>query len=171
MKNYWNCHLSKKLNAQEAEDKNKHCARNVQVMRPRASNYASTNSKRPYSTALDQAPSNNFCQPVNLLAQEGGSSSRTQIPTPMPMLCNIGDGQNQMFQAEHDESNKNVPSVEEEDINDGINMGDIPMEGLPFKGVGEYDKDDDADDDGVHNHNKWEWDDSIFGDVDLWTHC
>lgn len=165
MKNYWNCHLSKKLNAQETEDKNKHW--NVQVMRPRASNYASTSAKRPYSTTLDQSPSDNFCQPVNLLAQEGGSNSSTQIPMPMPMLCNIGDGQNQMFQAEHDESNKNVPSVEEEHINDGINMGDFPMEGLPFKGVREYD----ADDDGVHNHNKWEWDDSILGDVDLWTHC
>lgn len=90
---------------------------------------------------------------------------------PMPMPCYIGDGQNQMFQAEHDESNKNVPSVEEEDINDGINMGDFPMEGLPFKGVREHDQDDDADDDGVPNHNKWEWDDSILGDVDLWTHC
>lgn len=44
VKNYWNCHLSKKLNAIEAEDKE--ISRDVQVIRPQPRNIGSSSMKR-----------------------------------------------------------------------------------------------------------------------------
>ncbi|ESW12445.1 hypothetical protein PHAVU_008G113300 [Phaseolus vulgaris] len=44
VKNYWNCHLSKRLNALEAEDKP--VSRDVQVIRPQARNIGSSSVKR-----------------------------------------------------------------------------------------------------------------------------
>ncbi|PQQ21191.1 uncharacterized protein Pyn_24127 [Prunus yedoensis var. nudiflora] len=84
VKNYWNCHLSKKLNAQETEDKNKHW--NVQVMRPRASNYASTSSKRPYSTTLDQSPSISARFIMAYIPPHKRHSKETERPLPTPEL-------------------------------------------------------------------------------------
>lgn len=45
MKNYWNCHLSKKLNAQEASE-DKELSKDVQIIRPQARNIGSTSMKR-----------------------------------------------------------------------------------------------------------------------------
>ncbi|KAJ1378741.1 SANT/Myb domain [Sesbania bispinosa] len=45
VKNYWNCHLSKKLNALEAED-NGQITKDVQVIRPQPRNIGSSSVKR-----------------------------------------------------------------------------------------------------------------------------
>ncbi|XP_027188318.1 transcription factor MYB90-like [Cicer arietinum] len=45
VKNYWNCHLSKKLNAQEASE-DKELSKDVQIIRPQARNIGSTSMKR-----------------------------------------------------------------------------------------------------------------------------
>lgn len=77
----------------------------------------------------------------------------------MPKLCNFnGNGQNnnQIF-----ETNKNN-SI-------GINASDYPMDDdlPPFdQQVKEYHQ---GSDDGDQVNGKWEWDDSIFADMDLWT--
>ncbi|TQD88726.1 hypothetical protein C1H46_025737 [Malus baccata] len=163
VKNYWNCHLSKRLNAQQDHQseyhiKNKHDAvRNinkninngVKVIRSQASNSAGTSSsKRP-----SYAPTPH--QPVNVFVQEEGSSTG-----PKPKLCNFnGNGQNnnQIF-----ENNNNSNST-------GINASDYPMDDdlPPFdQQVKEYHQ---GGDHGDQVNRKWEWDDSIFADMDLWT--
>ncbi|KAM1160678.1 hypothetical protein FF1_033709 [Malus domestica] len=129
VKNYWNCHLSKRLNAQQDHQ-------------------STSSSKRP-----SYAPTPH--QPVNVFVQEEGSSTG-----PKPKLCNFnGNGQNnnQIF-----ENNNNNNST-------GINASDYPMDDdlPPFdQQVKEYHQ---GGDDGDQVNRKWEWDDSIFADMDLWT--
>lgn len=47
VKNYWNCHLSKKLNAQETEQNNKNDGNMVNVTRPQPRNIEKSCSRRP----------------------------------------------------------------------------------------------------------------------------
>ncbi|KAB2621329.1 myb-related protein 308-like [Pyrus ussuriensis x Pyrus communis] len=126
VKNYWNCHLSKRLNAQQDHQ-------------------STSSSKRP-----SYAPTPH--QPVIVFVQDEGSSTG-----PMPKLCNFnGNGQNnnQIF-----ENNNST----------GINASHHPMDDdlRPFdQQVKEYHQ---GSDDGDQVNRKWEWDDSIFADMDLWT--
>ncbi|XP_048429183.1 transcription factor MYB1 isoform X2 [Pyrus x bretschneideri] len=126
VKNYWNCHLSKRLNAQQDHQ-------------------STSSSKRP-----SYAPTPH--QPVIVFVQDEGSSTG-----PMPKLCNFnGNGQNnnQIF-----ENNNST----------GINASHHPMDDdlPPFdQQVKEYHQ---GSDDGDQVNRKWEWDDSIFADMDLWT--
>ncbi|KAM5561802.1 transcription factor MYB8-like [Rosa sericea] len=153
VKNYWNCHLSKKINAQETygdHQKINHARNNtVQVIRRQPSKYASSNSKRPMisSTLEDQT-----CQALE-------ESSRASVA----MLCNIDKDQGQISQIVEREDSNNL-CVEEEHEGNNDFMGDLGMVDLDqFEQVIEqYDQE-------VNNKNKkWEWDDSIL-DMDLWV--
>ena len=48
VKNYWNCHLTKKLNAQETEEEDQN-AINVEIIRPQPRSIATTGSMKPRS--------------------------------------------------------------------------------------------------------------------------
>lgn len=67
VKNYWNCHLSKKLNALEAEDTQMN--RNVEVIRPQPRNIGSSSVKR---RSQSESPTDQGAQ-----QQESGISSLT----------------------------------------------------------------------------------------------
>lgn len=146
MKNYWNCHLSKKLNAQETDDhqaKINHARNNnVQVIRPQPSKYASSNSKRP---KINSTPEDQTCQ---ALEEDSSSSS-------MAMLCNIDKDQGQQI--------SNNPCVEEKHDGNNDFMGDLAMVDLDqFEQViDQYDQEID--------NNKWVWDDYSILDMDLWS--
>ncbi|XP_004302122.1 PREDICTED: transcription factor MYB90-like [Fragaria vesca subsp. vesca] len=150
VKNYWNCHLSKKLNAQEPHDDHQKInhASNVQVIRPQPSKYASSNSKRPMiSSTLEDQP----CQAL----EESNRSSKA-------ILCSIDRDQGQIGQiVEREDSNNPCVKEEQEGNNDFI--GDFGMVDLDqFEQVIEQ-----YDQEVNNNNNKWEWDDSIL-DMDLW---
>lgn len=46
VKNYWNCHLSKKLNALEADQDGSQLSKDVQIIRPQPRTIASSSSKK-----------------------------------------------------------------------------------------------------------------------------
>ncbi|TKY65939.1 Transcription factor MYB113 [Spatholobus suberectus] len=81
VKNYWNCHLSKKLNALEAEDRQ--VTRDVQVIRPRPGKIGSSSVKR---RDQGESPTDNGVQ------QESSMSS----------LTFDADGQNHMLETQQD---------------------------------------------------------------------
>ncbi|KAL2336503.1 hypothetical protein Fmac_010949 [Flemingia macrophylla] len=83
VKNYWNCHLSKKLNALEAEDRQ--MAKDVQVTRPQTRNVGSSSGKRS-----DQKQSLSEKE----VQQESSMSSLT--------FDVDADGHNQMLESQHD---------------------------------------------------------------------
>ncbi|MQL41443.1 hypothetical protein EI012_26405, partial [Escherichia coli] len=68
VKNYWNCHLSKKLNALETEDTQ--MTRNVEVIRPQPRNIGSSSVKR---RSQSESPTDQGVQQL----QESGISSLT----------------------------------------------------------------------------------------------
>ncbi|WVZ04972.1 hypothetical protein V8G54_018318 [Vigna mungo] len=81
VKNYWNCHLSKRLNAQEAEDKGG--SRDVEVIRPQARNMGSSSVKRR---------SEGVPQREKAVEQESSMSS----------LTFDADGQNQVVESQEE---------------------------------------------------------------------
>ncbi|KAK7339756.1 hypothetical protein VNO77_20438 [Canavalia gladiata] len=81
VKNYWNCHLSKKLNAVEAEDRE--IARDVQVIRPQPRNIGSSSVKRK---SQSESPTDQGVQ------QDSGLSS----------LTFEADGQNHMLESQQE---------------------------------------------------------------------
>lgn len=62
VKNYWNCHLSKKLNAQEAED-HRELTKDVQVIRPQPRNIGSSSMKR---MSQSESPTDQGVQQENI---------------------------------------------------------------------------------------------------------
>ncbi|XP_061356461.1 transcription factor MYB113-like [Gastrolobium bilobum] len=98
VKNYWNCHLSKKLNALEAEDRE--ITRDVQVIRSQPRNIGSSSVKR----SQVETPTDKVVQ------QESGVSS----------LTFDADGQSHMLESQHD----NIYSCLDQQ---GI-VGDLPMD-------------------------------------------
>lgn len=83
VKNYWNCHLSKRLNALEAEDRP--ITRDVQVIRPQPRNIGSSSVKRrggQNESATDKG-----------VQQESSMSSLT---------FDASDGQNHMLESQQD---------------------------------------------------------------------
>ncbi|RDX66680.1 Transcription factor MYB113 [Mucuna pruriens] len=81
VKNYWNCHLSKKLNALEGEDRQ--VSREVQVIRPQARNIGPSSGKR---RGQSESPTDKGVQ------QESSMSS----------LTFDADGQNHMLETQQD---------------------------------------------------------------------
>ncbi|XVF30927.1 hypothetical protein REPUB_Repub16aG0101400 [Reevesia pubescens] len=49
VKNYWNCHLSKKLNAKETKEEDQNAMLNVEILRPQPRSIATTGSMKPRS--------------------------------------------------------------------------------------------------------------------------
>ncbi|XP_050383182.1 transcription factor MYB113-like [Argentina anserina] len=158
VKNYWNCHLSKKLNAQEPHDdhqKINHARNNnVKVRRPQPSKHGSSNSKRPMisGTLEDQT-----CQVME-----------ESIRSSMAMLCNTDKDQVHIGEMIEREDSNN-PCVEEEHEGNSDFMGDLGMVGFDqFEQVIEqYDQDVNNNNNNNNNNNRWEWDDSIL-DMDIW---
>ncbi|CAJ1802085.1 unnamed protein product [Sphenostylis stenocarpa] len=81
VKNYWNCHLSKKLNALEGEDRS--VSRDVQVIRPQARNIGSSSTKR-----RDEG--------------EFPTEKAVQQESSMSSLTFDADGQNQVVESQED---------------------------------------------------------------------
>ena len=107
MKNYWNCHLSKKLNVLEAEDRSQG-TKNVEVVRPRPRNIGSSSVKR--RGMQGESPTDQGAQ------QDIGISSMTFD----------ADGQSHVIESQQD----NIYSCLDQQ---GI-VGELPMD-FQFEGV------------------------------------
>ncbi|OWM67356.1 hypothetical protein CDL15_Pgr000808 [Punica granatum] len=139
VKNYWNCHLSKKLSAKQirTDSEENTDIGSEQIMRPQPLDLSGIISPRPGSRA----------------GPEEAPTYYPQLEPPLPEVSTstqfLGD------QPDFKTKRRRAP-VEEEN---SIVLGDLPME-FQF---------DDVRIDGFgSNKQRWDWDD-LFMDIDLWS--
>ncbi|KAK3418210.1 hypothetical protein EUGRSUZ_H04157 [Eucalyptus grandis] len=138
VKNYWNCHLSKKLDPQQIsnhEDNDLNTKDDIKILcpsQPRDFAASSGGWTQPTTVAL-KAPSSAH----GPMPEEIGTS-----PSPPPKLY-----------ADQDELNNSNPPFFEED---GHVLGDLGMD-LQFDGSAGL----------MQSSNQWDWDD-LISDLDLW---
>lgn len=139
VKNYWNCHLSKKLNALEAEDRQ--MSRDVQVIRPQPRNIGSSSVVKRRSQLQGESPTDH--DQVVVLQQESG------------MTTDADDGKNHMLETQQEE-NLYSSCFDQQGM-----VGEFPMdfqlEGFEAAMVS-----------GEGSSSQWNWDDLLL-DMDLYN--
>ncbi|KAL1340010.1 hypothetical protein HN51_005123 [Arachis hypogaea] len=145
VKNYWNCHLSKKLNAMEGEDRSQ-ATKNVEVIRPQARNIGTSSSMKRRRGIQGESSS-----PIesDLLAQQeiSGMSSTMSFDA---------DGQSHHNMLESQLENNIYSCLEHQDI-----VGELPMD---FRFEGGVEEIINA---GEGSSGQWDWDDLLL-DMDLY---
>ncbi|KAK8712861.1 hypothetical protein V6N13_148089 [Hibiscus sabdariffa] len=143
VKNYWNCHLSKKLSAQETEEEHK-SAVNVELITP---------------------------QPAPSIAISGSTKPRTQdyhvAPNSLPAIQESGMSTPFNFievDLQGHELVKEAMDIRVEEPAGGVLVGDLGTEDHQF---GQFDEVNVLGRTG-EGCSKWDWDDLML-DMDLWT--
>ncbi|MED6174603.1 hypothetical protein PIB30_070576, partial [Stylosanthes scabra] len=150
VKNYWNCHLSKKLSAIEGEDRSQ-ATKNVELIRPQARNIGSTSSSVKRRRGI-QGESSSPPVATDFLAQQeiSGMSSTMTFDAE-------GQSDNNMLESQL-ENNVNIYScLDQQDI-----VGELPMD-FPFEEEGV----EAMINGGEGSSGQWDWDDLLL-DMDLY---
>ncbi|MED6163711.1 hypothetical protein PIB30_082658, partial [Stylosanthes scabra] len=148
VKNYWNCHLSKKLSAIEGEDRSE-ATENVELIRPQPRNIGTTSTsvkrRRGIQGELSSPP-----VATDFLAQQeiSGMSSTMTFDAE-------GQSHNNMLESQLE--NNIYSCLDQQDI-----VGELPMD-FPFEEEGV----EEMINSGEGSTGQWDWDDLLL-DMDLY---
>lgn len=148
VKNYWNCHLRKRISAEENAEELDQNAMNVEIIRPQPRRAAAT----PCAMKLPRTPHDcNINAEISQL--QPITEERSSISSSTPF-----------HNVEVDDKGGQQETVkEEQDSSQGIFVGDL---GTEFGQFDEANVLSSTTDEGCSS--KWDWDDLLL-DMDLWT--